>query len=206
MNKRTMQMTVLLGAAIIVALFIKTDGGSRITNRDIIQKEKKFTPFADEPMGTVATSTTAIVTSTNATIIRAVDGDTIIAVMDRGSQEVKIRLLGVNTPESVDPRRTVECFGKEASHFTTSLVLGKRVRLEEDPEADDLDKYGRSLRNVILEDGTDLNLALVREGYGYAYTKFPQNKKRKAEINRLQREAETNKRGLWNPETCAGKK
>ncbi len=145
-------------------------------------------------------------TSTNATIARAVDGDTLIVRIDGEDAEKKVRLLGVNTPESVDPRRPVECFGKEASRFTASLADGKRARLEEDPQADDLDKYGRLLRNVILEDGTDLNLALVREGYAHAYVSYPQNKKRKTEIKRLQREAQANQRGLWNPKTCEGRK
>lgn len=146
-----------------------------------------------------------ISTTTNALVIRAVDGDTLEAKLDNG-QEVKVRFLGVNTPESVDPRRPVECFGKEASKHTASLVGGKRVRLVADPQADEVDKYGRLLRNIFLDDGTDVNAALVRDGYAYAYLDFPLNKQRKVELARLQEEAEAAKRGLWNPESCNGQK
>ncbi len=143
------------------------------------------------------------VTSTNALAIRAVDGDTIEVQLDGSAEKVKVRLLGVDTPESVDPRRPVECFGKEASKFTASLVDGKRIRLVADPKADEVDKYGRLLRNVILADGKDLNATLISEGYANAYLSFPLDKTRKAQLTVLEREAKEAQRGLWNPETCS---
>lgn len=146
------------------------------------------------------------VTSTNALVIRAVDGDTLVAKLDGSTDEVKIRLLGVNTPESVDPRRPVQCFGKEASKFAAATIEGRRARLEPDLQADEIDKYGRLLRNVILEDGTDFNAQLIKQGYAYAYLDFPMNKTRKVQLKNFQDEAERQQLGLWNPETCAGKK
>jgi micrococcal nuclease len=143
---------------------------------------------------------------TNAVIVRHVDGDTVVAKMDGEKDEVKIRLLGVNTPESVDPRRPVECFGKEASAYTGKRTEGKRVRLEADPQADNVDKYGRFLRTIVLEDGTDVNAELVHEGYAYAYVSFPMTATRKTNLKKLQSEAEAAKRGLWNPKTCNGQK
>jgi micrococcal nuclease len=86
------------------------------------------------------------------------------------------------------------------------MMDGKRVRLEADPQADEVDKYGRLLRNVILEDGTDFNAKLVADGYAYAYVSFPQNAKRKTQLKNLQAEAQTAQRGLWDPKTCDGKK
>ncbi len=151
---------------------------------------------------TEATSTA--VTTTNALVVRAVDGDTLTVRRDGDQEDVKVRMLGVDTPETVDPRKAVQCFGKEASAFTASLVDGKRVRLDADPLADEVDKYGRLLRNVILEDGRDMNALLVQEGYAYAYLSFPLNPVRKAELKRLQSEAEEAKRGLWAPEGCNG--
>lgn len=138
---------------------------------------------------------------TNALVTKAVDGDTLHVRLDDGT-DATIRLLGVNTPETVDPRRPVECFGKEASAFTKAMTDGKRVRLEADPQADEVDKYGRLLRNVFLEDGTDLNAALVGEGYAYAYIDFPQDKTRKAELTRLEEDAREQKRGLWADGVC----
>ncbi len=145
-------------------------------------------------------------TSTNALVIRVVDGDTFVARVDGQAEDIKVRLLGVNTPESVDPRRPVECFGKEASHFAAQTLDGWRVRLDEDVQADDRDKYGRVLRNVIRGDGMDFNATLVRQGYAYAYLSFPLNKQRKIELKRLQEEARRSNAGLWDPRTCDGKK
>ncbi|MCR4256819.1 MAG: thermonuclease family protein, partial [Candidatus Uhrbacteria bacterium] len=138
---------------------------------------------------------------TNALVTKAVDGDTLHVRLDDGT-DATVRLLGVNTPETVDPRRPVECFGKEASAFTKAMTDGKRARLEADPQADEVDKYGRLLRNVFLEDGTDLIASLIGEGYGYAYVDFPQDKTRKAELMRLEEEARDQKRGLWADGVC----
>jgi micrococcal nuclease len=158
----------------------------------------------------IASSSTAPrndeVTSTNAFVVRDVDGDTIQVRIDGEKDDVKIRLLGVNTPESVDPRKPVECFGHEASAHTKAALEGKRVRLEGDPQADEVDKYGRLLRNIIMEDGTDYNASLVRDGYAYAYLSFPLNKQRKVELANLQKEAQAAQRGLWSPTTCNGLK
>lgn len=147
---------------------------------------------------------TETATTTNAFVVRAVDGDTLDVKLDGDEREIKVRLLGVDTPETVDPRKPVQCFGKEASAFTKSLTEGMRVRLDADPQADEVDKYGRLLRNVILGDGRDLNALLVGEGYAYAYLSFPLNPSRKAELKRLQAEAEGAERGLWSPDTCSG--
>lgn len=138
----------------------------------------------------------------NALVTRAVDGDTIVTAIDGMDDEVKIRLLGVNTPETVDPRRPVECFGKEASAFVKELLDGKRVRLEADPEADEQDRYGRLLRHVYLEDGTHVNALIVQEGYGFAYTSFPLNSEMKATLLALERDAKEFERGLWHPDAC----
>ena len=119
---------------------------------------------------------------------RVVDGDTL--ALDGGE---KIRLIGVDTPESVDPRRPVERFGKEASAFTRRMAEGQRVRLEFGDEP--RDRYGRTLAFVWLEDGTFLNAEIIRQGYGHAYTRFPF--RYADEFRALEREARENRRGLW---------
>lgn len=141
-------------------------------------------------------------TSTNARVTRVVDGDTFVFVADGSTGEEKVRMLGINTPESVDPRRSVQCFGREASAFAKRLLEGRRVRLEEDVQADNIDKYGRFLRNVILEDGRDVNLFLVQEGYAQAYLSFPLSKTRKAQIRQAEAQAKAEEKGLWNPNAC----
>ena len=119
---------------------------------------------------------------------RVVDGDTIIV-----GGVGRVRLIGVDTPESVDPRRPVEFFGEEASAFTRRLVEGKRVRLAYDWER--TDRYGRTLAYVYLPDGTFLNAEIIRQGYGHAYTRFPFEHLER--FRQLEREARQTGRGLW---------
>lgn len=110
-----------------------------------------------------------------AIVKRVVDGDTIV-VTYHGKEE-KVRLIGVNTPETVDPRRPVEYFGKEASAFTKNLLPpGTRVRLEFDWEK--RDKYGRMLAYVYKGD-TLINAEIIRQGSGHAYPRFPFKYRRK---------------------------
>ena len=122
---------------------------------------------------------------------RVLDGDTIVVEIE-GKQE-KVRLIGVDTPETVHPQKPVEYFGKEASDFTRKIVEGKRVRLEYDWQR--RDKYGRLLAYVYLEDGTFLNAEIIKQGYGFAYTRYPF--KYLDEFRQYEREARENKRGLW---------
>lgn len=121
-------------------------------------------------------------------VVRVVDGDTLL--LD-GNE--RVRLIGVDTPESVDPRRPVEVFGKEAAAFTRRLAEGKRVRLAYDQQL--TDRYGRTLAYVYLEDGTFLNAEIIRQGYGHAYTRFPFYYA--DEFLEYEREARAARRGLW---------
>lgn len=124
------------------------------------------------------------------TVKRVIDGDTI--ELEGG---IKVRLIGVDTPETVDPRKPVQYFGKEASAFTKSQLEGKRVRLEYDWQR--LDKYGRTLAYVYQEDGTLFNAKLISSGYGHAYTKYPFKQEFMDLFRRLERDARENHRGLW---------
>jgi len=113
----------------------------------------------------------------------------------------KVRYIGINAPETVDPRRKVECFGREASDFNVGLVEGKRVRLEKD--VSETDRYGRLLRFVYLEDGGFVNEILVREGYAYASAYGP-DIARKELFAEAEKDARKNRRGLWASDTCDG--
>lgn len=149
----------------------------------------------------------ATTTGVLAHVTRDVDGDTIEVKITSTGEAAKVRFLGMNTPESVDPRRPVQCFGKEASHFTKSLIEDKDVLLLDDPKADDRDKYGRLLRTIVrASDFLDVNATLVNAGYANAYLSFPLDAKRKAQIRRLEAAAKAGQRGLWSPDTCDGKK
>lgn len=128
-------------------------------------------------------------------ITKVVDGDT-FWVMNAKGEEEKIRLIGVNSPEARRTGRTeIEYFGKESSDFAKKRLTGKRVRLEYDVQR--YDRYRRTLAYVYLEDGTFFNALLVKEGYATVAT-FPPNVKFKSTFLKLEREARSRKKGLWN--------
>lgn len=121
------------------------------------------------------------------------DGDTILVDMD-GALE-KVRFIGVDTPETHDPDVGVQCFGPEASNYTTELLQDETVRLESDSTNSNRDRYDRLLRYVYAEDGTLVNESLIVQGYGFAYTRFPFIKKDDFVTAETQaRESDT---GLW---------
>lgn len=130
-------------------------------------------------------------------IERVVDGDTVVVEGNK-----KIRYIGIDTPETVDPRRGVGCFGKEASDKNKSLVEGKYVRLEKD--VSDTDTYGRLLRYVWVYETPDatgsgifVNEVLVKEGYARAAT-FPPDVRYADLFRKLQESARQENKGLWN--------
>lgn len=126
-------------------------------------------------------------------VSKVTDGDTINVVID-GKTE-KLRLLGIDTPETKDPRKPVQCFGRAATEKMTSLVLGAYVSLENDSSQPDRDKYRRLLRYVYLEDGTNVNATMVRDGFAFAYTRFPVSQL--DQLRQLEKEARESRLGLW---------
>jgi micrococcal nuclease len=130
-------------------------------------------------------------------VTHVIDGDT-IQVQINGITET-VRLIGVDTPETVDPRKPVQCYGPEASAETKRLLEGKQVTLEADPSQGDRDKYGRLLRYVywFTDDGYLLvNDALIYYGFGREYT-YDQPYEYQKLFKASQESAQANKRGLW---------
>ena len=141
------------------------------------------------------TATSETTTSANVGVVVAVsDGDT-FTVKVEGRKE-RVRLIGVDTPETVHPTKGVQCYGPEASDFTKhNLAVGTRVRLVRDVEA--RDKYGRLLAYVYLADSNVFyNFELVRLGYARPYP-FPPNTTHQADFATAAWEAQGNARGLW---------
>lgn len=132
-------------------------------------------------------------------VVRVVDGDT-LAVNINGVAET-IRIIGINTPETVDPRKPVECFGKEASDKAKSILEGKKIRLEADPGQGERDKYDRLLKYVFLENGTDFGKIMIEQGFAYEYT-YDIPYKYQAEYKEAEKLARDNKRGLWADGVC----
>lgn len=128
-------------------------------------------------------------------VVSVSDGDTITVQI--GGRNEAVRMIGVDTPETHDPRKPVQCFGKAASQFTKdAMQRAGQVRLEASTQDNDRDKYQRLLRYVYLPNGTLHNAALIQQGYGFAYTVFPHDKLEA--FRALEREARQEQRGLWS--------
>ncbi len=137
-----------------------------------------------------------------ATVVRVIDGDTV--EVRAGGQVERVRLIGLNTPETVDPRRPVECFGREASAQAKKVLSrGLRVELEADPTQGNHDRYVRLLRYIWLPDGRNFAEVMIGEGYGFEYTyRLPYRYQDR--FRDTQRQAREQGRGLWAPNACAG--
>jgi micrococcal nuclease len=127
-------------------------------------------------------------------VTKVIDGDTFWG-NDAGLDEVRVRLLGIDAPESrKSEHKEVGYYGKESEDYLKALLSGKKVRLEYD--VDKYDQYGRILAYVYLEDGTFVNAELIKNGYASVMT-FPPNVKHADEFISLQRKARKNKAGMW---------
>lgn len=127
-------------------------------------------------------------------ITKVVDGDTID--ITKNAEKTRVRLLGINTPETVDPRRAVECFGQEASDYAKSEFLNENVSIETDPSQSTYDKYNRLLAYVYLDGGEMINRKLIAYGYAHEYT-YDTPYKYQKEFKALEAFAKNEKRGLW---------
>lgn len=135
-------------------------------------------------------------------VIKVDDGDTV--VVDWNGQNRTIRLIGMDTPEIKDPRKPVQCFGKEASAQGHKLLENQQIRIETDASVGEVDKYGRTLGYVFLTDGSLYNQTMIAEGYAHEYTYNKQKYKYQAQFKAAELAAKTAERGLWSPSTCAG--
>jgi micrococcal nuclease len=126
-------------------------------------------------------------------VIEVVDGDTIKANI-RGKIET-IRLLAIDTPETKDPRKPIQCFGTEASKKLQSLVGGKFVKLVDDRTQGNRDKYQRLLRYVYASN-LFINAEMVKQGFAFSYKEYPT--KFLNEFNKLEQQAREKSLGLWN--------
>ncbi len=183
-----------LACAVVVAL--PSCGGTAGTH--VRANRSSATSWSVETAGVAPTpvphlpSSAPLPPGEDTTVERVVDGDT-IKVASVG----KVRLIGIDTPETKDPRKPVECFGREAARRAEELMgAGTAVRLVYDAERED--RYGRTLAYVYrIDDGLFVNAALVVEGFAQAYT-VPPNVAHADEFVALTSEAREARRGLWS--------
>ena len=149
-------------------------------------------PIAGQPASGKSTTSGPIATAgaEETTLVeRVVDGDTLVI-----SGGDRVRLIGVDTPETKHPNKPVQPFGKEASEFTRRMVEGKRVQLQFDP-GETKDKYGRTLAYVYI-DGQFLNELLLREGLARAMLNYPFSAEAKARFRAAEADAKAARRGI----------
>lgn len=132
-------------------------------------------------------------------VVKVVDGDTVAVQI--GDESETLRLIGIDTPETVHPSKPVECMGVEASNKAKELLDGKMVSLEADETQGERDKYQRLLRYVYLEDGTNFNKLMIEEGLANEYT-YSVPYKYQSEFKEAETSARGNKKGLWADGVC----
>lgn len=135
-------------------------------------------------------------------VLRVTDGDTIH--INYNGKNKKVRLIGLDTPETKDPRKPIQCFGREATAKMTELAENKNIRLEFDKTQGERDKYGRLLAFVYSEDSKNLAYEMIRQGYGNEYTYNSNPYKYQNEFKEAARKAREENKGLWAENTCAG--
>jgi len=138
-----------------------------------------------------------------------VDGDTFKVKVESGNTKgggggseadahiITVRVLGINTPETVDPRKSVECYGPEASVEAKDLLNGRKVKLTFNPNRELKDKYGRYLAYVYRDDGLFYNEVMIKEGYAREYT-YGSAYSMQGEFRDIEATAQKSKAGLWS--------
>jgi micrococcal nuclease len=137
-----------------------------------------------------------------ATVLKVVDGDT-IDIRDDVRGRLRVRLLGIDTPETKKPGYTVGCWGPEATVFAESTLLGQRVALVPDSTQDKTDRYGRTLAYLDKADGWDYSIEAARAGAAHSYAYHYRPAQRADQIAAAEQEAKSAGRGLWGP-PCFG--
>lgn len=182
-NKKTLVGLLFVGSILLLMGFLL--GKSSTNSIQIFSTTptpiKKTLAAKDNNQPTISSQELFLVT-------KVVDGDTI--QLNTGQA---VRYIGIDTPETKDPRKPVQCFGKEAADKNRELVEGKTVRLEKD--VSETDRYGRLLRYVFVGD-LFINDYLVRQGFAHA-SAYPPDIKYQDQFREAEQEAREQKRGLW---------
>lgn len=145
---------------------------------------------------------TANPVETTAVVVRVVDGDT-IDIRDDNRGRLRIRVLGIDTPETKKPGYTIGCWGPQATQFAVDELLEQRVALITDPTQDTNDRYGRTLAYLVKGDGWNYSVEAARAGTAHSYIHENNPLQKYAEIAAAEQEAKAANRGLWGP-PCNG--
>lgn len=155
---------------------------------------RQAVPTPSSPLPTPTASVFADVQQTQAHVTKVVDGDTIDVHI--GNVTKRVRLIGINTPETVAPGVPVQCYGPEASAAMKNLVSDRDIILTSDTSQLDVDRYGRLLRYAYLGN-VFVNEYMVQQGFAFEYT-YDRPYQFQTQFKAAQEEARAAKRGLWS--------
>ena len=198
-------LEIIFGCVVLVLIVVFLAQGSKKENNQIASVIKTQEVVPEKIIDTQKTEQNPVDSQKETeifySVVKVVDGDTLALNID--GQNQTLRLIGIDTPETVDPRKPVQCFGVEASNKAKEILTGQKVRIEKDSTQGELDKYDRLLAYVFLEDGTNFNKMMVEQGYAYEYT-YDLPYKYQAEFKLAEQTAREQGRGLWAKDTCNG--
>lgn len=160
------------------------------------------TPQAQPASQVAAVQTLSTTTPDTYFVQKVVDGDTVDVYMN--GKATRLRLIGMDTPEVVDPRKPVQCYGREASAEGHKLLENQWLRLEYDAVTGKTDIYGRTLAYIFLPDGTLYNEFMIRNGFAHEYDYQNQKYKYRTRFQAAQKSARAENLGFWSPQTCNG--
>jgi micrococcal nuclease len=192
MREKLFYPLVILVLVLLGALLVPRVNEQTKESKDTFSEDRAATQGAQSDEVNNSPTTTK---SDEVLVKKVVDGDTI--ELENGS---RLRYIGIDTPETVDPKSPVQCFGRESSAKNKELVEGKKVRLELDVSNED--RYGRLLRYVYVGD-TFVNEYLVREGFAKA-SSYPPDVKYQDKLRTAEASARASNKGLWSSCTVAG--
>lgn len=195
-SKKNQRLLLSLVIVLLWTIFVPKDLGQEKP------KEEQTEQTQNEIFDTTISTTSANIAKSNlqkVKVLRVIDGDT-IEIEDADKVAKKVRYIGIDTPETVDPRRGDQCFGNEASNKNKELVQDQEIYLEKD--VSEVDKYGRLLRYVYLDpSGISINEQLVAEGYAVS-SKYPPDIKYQEKFKAAEEEARNKGKGLWQADAC----
>ncbi len=166
----------------------------KIISISIIVISCGFTAYFSSGQKYYAKKLPSIDPATKYIVQKVMDGDTFVVKIEK--QFVTVRMLGIDTPETVDPRKPVQCFGKEASKKTKEILLKHSVTLQTDPTQGLTDKYNRLLAYIFVDD-LFLNEYLLKNGFAREYT-YEKPYQKQVEFKDIAKQAQQAKLGLWS--------
>lgn len=164
----------------------------------IITTSCGYFAYLSTPKYKYQTSIPKIDPNTFYVVTDVLDGDTFEVKI--GKEKVTIRMLGIDTPETLDPRKPVQCYGKESSEEAKKLLDKREVKLVIDKTQYLTDKYGRILAYVYRDDGLFINKFLLEKGFAREYT-YSKAYELQEEFREIEQKSKIEKEGLWS--TCA---